>query len=154
MFHGLGNFPGVEVGLVEDYGRRDPVNFTGDQDAVQEWQFDLRKEQGDNDICHVDVGCDHMGLPREVGRSPHQVVLPVEHFDDRGGILYGRVLVVTVPDLVSYSHGIGGFGVPEPHLAFEEGGEGLPKRQLGKQEMASRVLDYRRCSFDLCAHTS
>ena len=79
------------VNLVQDDGGRDAIHLAGHQQPVQERQLDLREEKRHDDERAVQVGGDHVRLPRKVGRAADHIVPAVQHLDDRGGTCGGRI---------------------------------------------------------------
>ena len=140
-------FP-VQVHLREDDSGRNAVHAAGDEDTVQEGEFDLGKEQGDDEIGHVHVGSDDVRLAGQVRGPPDHVVLPRKHFRDDG-----RLLAVGpfVPDPVADGHRIGNLAGFQPDASAEHGGEQPPLRKEGEFVVAAGIFDDGR--FPLC-HSS
>ena len=86
----LGKFFSEYVNLVQNYGGGDAIHFAGHQKPVQKRKLDLRKEQGHDYESAVQIGGDHVRLPRKVRGAADHIVPAVQNLDDRGWMSGGR----------------------------------------------------------------
>ena len=134
----IGRHLPVHIGLGKDDGGGYAVEFAGDEDAVQEGEFYLRKIQRYHHIGAVQVGGDDVCLPGQVGRAPDEVVAARKNFRDDGGIP-----VHVVENMISHGDGVGDGTALEADFTTQHGRKQFPFRQGRQQVMAACVLDDR-----------
>ena len=131
----------VEVHLVEDNHGLDSVHLAGDQQPVQERQFDFGEVQSDHQHGPVQIGGNDVLLAGEVGAASYDVVAAREDFgDDRRVEFIRSIGIQRIDHLVAYRYRVGGPGFLQPDLAAEHCGKRGPAGEFAQQEMAAGIL--------------
>ena len=136
----------VKVCLREDYRGRDAICLACHENAVQKRQLDFGKIERDDDVCHVYVCRDDMGLLREIRGFPDQIVLPVDYpGNDRRMLKVHGVALHGIFDLVSDGYRVSGLCPGKADLPAKDCGKLLPLRK-GRQKIVAACVQRDRSS--------